>query len=164
MTNPQSGARLPDVARTPAQRGTFGWWLTEAREARYKTQKDALAAMRRLAGLYISASEYSQWESGSRVPRDNNPKKARLYEFFGGRPPEEPEEPTSADVVAAIERLGDKLAAAISAQAEAQARSTDALADMLGGVLSQLSAILERTPDGPAGLPGGSAVGSSRDA
>lgn len=74
--------------RTPGQRGAFGNWLQRERTARYKTQADALAAMERLAGLSISPSEYAQWESGSRVPREENPKVARLYDFFGSRPEE----------------------------------------------------------------------------
>lgn len=45
--------------------------------------------MKRLAGLSISQAEFSQWESGSRVPRPDNPKVERLYEFFGSRPEEE---------------------------------------------------------------------------
>ena len=76
------------MAKTPAQRGPFGNWLKRVREERYKTQADALAAMRRLAGIAISPSEYSQWEAGSRTPRPDNPKVARLYEFFGSSPTE----------------------------------------------------------------------------
>lgn len=96
------------MARTPAQRGTFGRWLTDVRTARYERQVDALEAMKRLAGLHISQAEYSQWESGSRVPRDDNPKVARLYEFFGSRPTE---------ALGAAE-TGDQAAAAIREQTE----------------------------------------------
>lgn len=93
------------MARTPAQRGTFGRWLTRVREERYERQADALEAMRRLAGLTISPSEYAQWEAGSRVPRTDNPKRERLYEFFGSRPEDEPTTAPSDDLAASIREL-----------------------------------------------------------
>lgn len=73
--------------------------------------------MRRLAGLTISQAEYSQWESGSRVPRPDNPKVERLYEFFGSRPDEEktPAPEGSEGLVAALTRQAE----AIERQAEA---------------------------------------------
>jgi len=89
------------MARTPAQRGPFGRWLKAAREERYETQAQAIAELRRLAGISISPSEFAQWESGSRVPRDDNPKVARLYEFFGSTPALEATE-TPDDLVAAL--------------------------------------------------------------
>lgn len=107
------------MTRTAAQRGTFGSWLKDVREQRYRTQAEALSAMRRLAGLVISPSEFAQWEAGSRVPRQDNPKVARLYEFFGSQP--QPElEPATSDVVALvatvrelIEELRDERAARV---------------------------------------------------
>src|SRR5512143_3271272 len=101
------------MARTPAQRGPFGRWLTKVRTERYERQVDALEAMRRLAGLHISQAEYSQWESGSRVPREDNPKVVRLYEFFGSRPEESP--------TTGLETTGslDAVVAAIHAQTTA---------------------------------------------
>jgi transcriptional regulator with XRE-family HTH domain len=74
--------------KTPGQRGAFGEWLTSERLARYETQDEARAAYERLAGLRISDSEYAQWESGSRVPRADNPKLQALYAFYGTRPEE----------------------------------------------------------------------------
>ena len=72
--------------KTPGQRGLFGEWLVANRQARFPRQRDALAAYERLAGLKIAASEYAQWESGSRVPRDDNPKAQALFDFYGSRP------------------------------------------------------------------------------
>lgn len=109
------------MAKTPAQRGPFGNWLKRVREERYRTQADALAAMRRLAGIALSPSEYSQWEAGSRTPRPDNPKVARLYEFFGSRPTEPPEATQS----------GDDLADAIRTQAAAISALTAQMAELV---------------------------------
>lgn len=87
------------------QRLQFAKWLKAARKARFGTQQAARAAMHAV-GLDIDEGSYSQWESGSRVPRDDNPKKARLYEFFGSKPQE-----ATAD--------GDPIAAAIDRQTKA---------------------------------------------
>lgn len=108
--------------KTPGQRGPFGRWLTNARTERYETQADALRAYERLAGLKITPSEYAQWESGSRVPRSDNPKVARLYEFYGSMPEPEPKEEPSRE-------YGDlsSLAAATHRQADAIERLTAVL-------------------------------------
>lgn len=74
------------MKRTPAQAGPFAAWLKRKRTDRYPRQADALADLRRLAGLAISPSEFAQWESGSRIPSEDNPKRLRLIEFFGGWP------------------------------------------------------------------------------
>ena len=103
------------MARTPAQRGTFGRWLTRVRSERYDRQVDALDAMRKLAGLHISQAEYSQWESGSRVPRPDNPKVARLYEFFGSQPEDETG-PAQMDGAGQIVGAIDELRKAVEAQ------------------------------------------------
>lgn len=106
-------ATLRRVARTPAQRGPFGRWLTRVREERYRTQADALAEYRRLAGLSIAPSEYAQWEAGSRVPNPENPKVLALYDFYGSRPAEEPVEPEqrSDPVIAALDRQTEAIVA-----------------------------------------------------
>jgi transcriptional regulator with XRE-family HTH domain len=117
------------VARTPAQRGPFGRWLKQVREDRYDTQAQAIAELRRLAGVAISPSEFAQWESGSRVPRDDNPKVARLYEFFGSRPTEALE-PTQS---------GDQVAAALLIQAAALDRHTEAITALVSRLESLAS-------------------------
>lgn len=93
------------MAKTPGQRGTFGAWLWGARSRRYETQRDALTAMEKLAGLKIAPSEYAQWESGSRVPNPDNPKVARLYDFFGSKPEEPSPEPPAFEGASAIAAL-----------------------------------------------------------
>jgi transcriptional regulator with XRE-family HTH domain len=118
--------------KAPGQRGPFGRWLTRVRSERYDTQAKALRDFERLAGLRISASEYAQWESGSRVPRADNQKVLRLYEFFGSRPEDDPEEEELSEggVVGAI----DRNTAAIKAQIdviERQARAMEALVALL---------------------------------
>jgi transcriptional regulator with XRE-family HTH domain len=95
--------------KTPGQRGAFGSWLTRARTQRFGTQAEALREYERLAGLRITPSQYAQWESGSRTPRADNPKVARLYDFYGSRPEDEQEEAAeplgnSAAIVAALDR------------------------------------------------------------
>lgn len=125
MTDPQSDPQNAAVARTPAQRGAFGRWLTRVRTERYDRQVDALDAMRRLAGLHISQAEFSQWESGSRVPRPDNPKVARLYEFFGSRPEDDQPRPGPED--------GD-IAAAIRDQTAAMAAQTAAITALVGEI------------------------------
>jgi transcriptional regulator with XRE-family HTH domain len=102
--------------KTPGQRGAFGEWLTRARTRRFATQAEALREYERLAGLRITPSQYAQWESGSRVPRADNPKVARLFDFYGSRPDDEQQEaaqPTAdqAAVVAALDRQTAMLAA-----------------------------------------------------
>lgn len=97
------------MAKTPAERGEFGRWLERVRTDRYKTQRDALRAMERLAGLKISDSEFAQWESGSRKPRLGNPKVARLYEFFGSQPAKEQEEEPPPTLAAALSELAAEL-------------------------------------------------------
>lgn len=121
------------MARTPAQRGTFGRWLTSVREARYKTQAEALADMRRLAGLVIAPSEYAQWESGSRVPRADNPKRERLYEFFGSRPEDEPENALTGDL--------SELAASIRSLAQAIQEERAERLEWERGVLESVSSL-----------------------
>lgn len=113
------------VARTPGQRGEFGAWLESERKRRYRTQADALRAFEKVAGLKIAPSEYAQWESGSRVPREGNPKVARLFEFFGSRPEEfVPPEPSDlAALVAALHRQA-------AAQEEANRLMRDELAEL----------------------------------
>jgi transcriptional regulator with XRE-family HTH domain len=81
----KTAAIVPGV-KTPKQRGPFGSWLQAERTRRYPTQEAARADMRRLAGLHLGASEFAQWEAGSRIPNEDNPKVQRLYEFFGSRP------------------------------------------------------------------------------
>lgn len=121
-------ARLRRVTVTPRRRGTFGNWLKAKREERYKTQAAALADMRRLQGLAIAPSEYAQWESGSRVPRPDNPKVLGLFEFFGGRPDEEPVPPPPTDQSALVAALHaqtialGKIAEAIQHRAESNAQ------------------------------------------
>lgn len=102
---------------TPSRRGNLGNWLKAKREARYKTQADALADMKRLQGLHISTSEYAQWESGSRVPRPTNPKVLGLFEFFGGLPDEEPIRESPVGDSELVQALRDQTAA-ISALVE----------------------------------------------
>lgn len=153
------------VARTPAQRGTFGRWLTEARTARYATQAEAIEAMRRLAGIALHASEYAQWESGSRVPRPDNPKVARLYEFFGSEP-QEPLQATEtpgnfAAVVEAIDRQTAAIVAAIGARdtvlegllselGRFRASQLEVLRSLGGPQVSMPEGESEREPHGPA--------------
>jgi transcriptional regulator with XRE-family HTH domain len=79
----------------------FGRWLKRSRTARFRTQAEALAVMA-AEGLHISPSEYAQWESGSRVPRDNNPKKVQLYKFFGSEPDYAEEVPDLATALGAL--------------------------------------------------------------
>jgi transcriptional regulator with XRE-family HTH domain len=107
--------------KTPGQRGAFGSWLTRARTQRFGTQAEALREYERLAGLRITPSQYAQWESGSRVPRTDNPKVARLYDFYGSRPEDEQQETAQplgdqAVIVAALDRqtvVFERLAAAL---------------------------------------------------
>jgi transcriptional regulator with XRE-family HTH domain len=101
--------------KTPGQRGAFGSWLTRARTQRFGTQAEALREYERLAGLRITPSQYAQWESGSRTPRADNPKVARLYDFYGSRPEDAQEEAAeplgnSAAIVAALDRQTTMLA------------------------------------------------------
>lgn len=143
------------MARTPAQRGPIGRYLTRKRTERYRTQEEALADMRRLAGLAISVSEYAQWESGSRVPREDNPKLQRLIEFFGGHPEEEVVRSPQSDSEALVAAI-DRLTAAVELLVERHTEGTTATAQMLGAVLGRLGGLPERTPDGAAGHTSGS--------
>lgn len=138
-----SNVKTPAIVRgvkTPGQRGPFGRWLLQQRSARYRTQAEALDAMRRLAQLHIHPSEYAQWESGSRVPGDDNPKVQGLYAFFGSKPEvETATAPASSDAVAAaIDRqtavLAD-LVRELREMREAQGGTTDALSQVLGALL-----------------------------
>jgi transcriptional regulator with XRE-family HTH domain len=102
--------------KTPGQRGAFGEWLTRARTRRFATQAEALREYERLAGLRITPSQYAQWESGSRVPRADNPKVARLFDFYGSQPEDEQQEAAQpvgdqAAIVAALDRQTTMLAA-----------------------------------------------------
>lgn len=129
--------------RTPKQRGPFGNWLQAERTRRYATQRAALADMRRLAGLHISESEFAQWESGSRVPHEDNPKVRALYDFFGSQPNHEPE-PTPVlahadEVAAAIDRQTAVFAQLLEA-AQAQAIAAERRADLLERVVISLLA------------------------
>jgi transcriptional regulator with XRE-family HTH domain len=125
--------------KTPGQSGPFGLWLTEVRTQRYRTQREALAAMRRLAGLNIAPSEYAAWESGGRVPREDNPKVARLYEFFGSRP-ETPKEPGPPEEVAGlVSAIADGLAA--------QADLAQAIAAELRQLRSELADVRSAAED-----------------
>lgn len=148
------------MARTPAQRGTFGRWLTRVREERYpERQADALADMRRLAGLVISPSEYAQWESGSRVPRLDNPKRERLYEFFGSRPEDVLERPESPDATAdAIDRQTDVLRLLVEETRkarEAQEITAQAVGEMVGR-LDQFLGLVGRQAEPEPANGGGS--------
>lgn len=124
------------MARTPAQRGPFGRWLTRVRSERYERQVDALEAMRKLAGLHISQAEYSQWEAGSRVPRPDNPKVARLYEFFGSQPDGEPEPADQSALIGVLARLADAM--------EAQTRVLEAQKGELAGYADGVQGLLAR--------------------
>lgn len=122
--------------KTPAQRGAFGRWLHEKRTARYATQAEARAEMRRLAGLDISESEYAMWESGSRTPMETNPKVQGLYAFFGGRP-EEATLGGDASVAAAIRDQTEvlrELVAELRSLRDSQQGMSDGLASVLGAL------------------------------
>lgn len=118
------------MARSPGKRGTFGDWLKTNRERRYRTQTDALAGYRKLVGLVIAPSEYAQWESGSRVPKPNNPKRLALYDFYGSRE-DEPAAPTADGDLAALIASNLRLAAAIEEQ---NRLSRDQIAELRIGV------------------------------
>lgn len=136
------------------------------RQERYATQAQALAEMRRLAGLAISESEYAQWEAGSRVPREDNPKVQRLYEFFGSRPESVPEasvEPGQADLTGLVVALTTALQAQTQAlsdiRLELRAAALDAAqeraatADVLARLEAELTVLRERVGSG-AGTAG----------
>jgi transcriptional regulator with XRE-family HTH domain len=116
--------------KTPGQRGAFGEWLTRARTRRFATQAEALREYERLAGLRITPSQYAQWESGSRVPRADNPKVARLFDFYGSQPEDEQQEDAAAlagvpELVAVMGRAAQAL--------ERQAAAVEGLVAMLSG-------------------------------
>jgi len=141
----QQGIRL--------SRGTFGRWLTRVREERFERQANALEAMRRLAGLTIAPSEYAQWESGSRVPREDNPKRERLYEFFGSRPEDEPEQvgPDQGALIAVLTRVAEAMEAQTRILAE-QKGALDGYADGVQGLLVRLVSEHVNTADEPSRL------------
>lgn len=143
-------ATVGTVARSPGQRGVFGAWLTRERERRYETQAEALAAYRKLGGLTISASEYAQWESGSRVPKADNPKRLALLRFYGSAPEEPPASVSEeVDLVRAIRELVDELRQTREAQTEWSAGVQDvlvALGDRVRGVPTD-----DPEPEIPAG-------------
>lgn len=117
--------------KTPGQRGTFGDWLTRARTQRFATQAEALREYERLAGLRITPSQYAQWESGSRTPRADNPKVARLYDFYGSRPED--------GAAAEANGTGDyaELVAATRQQTAAIERQTEVMAELLRALAGQ---------------------------
>lgn len=158
------------MAKTPAQRGSFGSWLKAAREGQYATQKQALAAYRRLAGLVISESEYAQWESGSRTPKEDNPKKLALLKFYGSSPEEvqAPQPPAPGDQsavvaaidrqTAAIERQSALLEQLVAAVGGGMARLDQTVAGGVLGLadsLGLLAAALGATPPGSDTAPAG---------
>ena len=121
----------------------FARWLKAARVARFPRERDALAAFA-AEGLYISASEYAQWESGSRLPREDNPKREALYRFFGGR--EEEAEPTETpDLAGAIHELAVELRAQRT-EAERIRALEDTVAELLRKTLTSPEGEVSRTP------------------
>lgn len=144
------------VPLVPGRRGVFGDWLKTERERRYRTQADALADYRKLAGLVISPSEYAQWESGSRVPKDENPKRLALYAFYGSREdaPASPEPTGDATLAAAINRQTD----AIRELAESIRFSFAALDANNQDRAKAITAFLARIED--ALVPGGNTDGA----
>lgn len=88
---------------SPDARKAFSNWLKAARKERYTSQRAALAAMAE-QGILIDKSEYSEWEGGSRVPREDNPKREQLYAFFGSRPEDQEPQPARDALANAIER------------------------------------------------------------
>lgn len=117
---------------------SFSRWLRRERSARYATQDEAREAFR-LAGMYITQSEYSQWEGGSRTPRLTNPKRRWLEEFFGG----------------AVESGGADLASAIADLAQAVRELTGAQVDAFQSFAELLGETRGRAPT-PGDMPVGS--------
>lgn len=109
------------MPHVPGRRGAFGDWLKTERERRYRTQADALRAFRKLAGLTIAPSEYAQWESGSRTPKAENPKRLALYAFFGSR------EDAPAIAASVVSTTDPALLAILTRQAEATEAQTAAI-------------------------------------
>lgn len=144
------------------QKPPLAAWATTARaEAGMSIPEvvDALAARgHRVTEATIRGIEGGSKGAGARLIR-------LLAEVYGKPIPLTVPTPTDSDpVAAAIDRLGDRLIAAIEAQGEVHARSLDTLAELLGGALSELAANLGRTPDGPAGGRGAGRVGASPEA
>lgn len=132
------------MARSPGQRGRFGAWLTAEREKRYETQADALAAYRRLGGLVISESEYAQWESGSRVPKEENPKRLALLKFYGSAPEEGPvaaPAPDIAGLLVALTNAIDRQTQALLGRFELLEAGQVAGTRMLGQVKGEVEAL-----------------------
>lgn len=116
------------MARTPAQRGRIGQWLMESRLARgYRTQERARREIERLTGWKIPVSVYSEWESGTRVPSEDN--QARLAAFFGNPPTTAASPGDQAAVIAALDRQ--------TAAIERQAAMMDRLCELLGQTLTR---------------------------
>jgi len=150
------------MGRTPAQRGTVGQWLLESRLARgYRTQERARSEIERLTGWKIPVSVYSEWESGSRVPSEDN--QARLTEFFGALPAA-PAAGDQASIVAAIDRqtavmerlcdlLGRSLAQARESR-DAEAIFREEIQEVLGAIESAVVPAIAPV-GGSAGSPAG---------
>lgn len=147
--SPKSREKSHTVAgmRRDEQRGRVGRWLRAQRlERGYGTQAAAVKALGTW-GWPVAASVYAEWESGGRVPSDEN--LARLQEFFGGSVAQSHQD---ADIAALI-AINHELVTAVSALVARLDRLTDEqagglrdLAEAIGDLARQASRASE--PDG----------------
>lgn len=119
--------------KTPGQKGAVGAWLTQTRKARgYKSGATARAEIERLTGWRISPSVYGEWESGSRVPSDEN--LARLEDFFGPMPRDVFEAPGDGGAVARLAVAQERTAAILDRQTDAIERQVAVLEQLVQAV------------------------------
>lgn len=142
----------PAVAKTPAQRGRIGNWLRESRLQRgYSSAAEAREAIERLTGWRIQPSVFAEWESGRRLPSDENLEKLRS--FFG----DEPDAPRAvgdvAEIVAAIDRQTEairELVRELSATRASQDARDTAVQEALADLANSLAARDTQSVDDPA--------------
>lgn len=125
--------------KTPGQKGKIGAWLSQVRRERgFSSGAKARAEIERLTGWRISPSVYGEWESGTRVPADEN--LARLEAFFGPMPRDAVE---ATDDAAALVRLAD----AQERTAQLLERQTAVIERQVAALESLVLAVREESKD-----------------
>lgn len=136
------------MAKTPAQRGRIGNWLRESRLARgYSSASEAREQIEKLTGWRVPQSVYAEWESGRRVPSEEN--LGRLRAFFGNEPEAPRATSDTAEIVAALWAQADaikRLADVLEAQSKELGEGMMSLGAALGVVLHALGGLPAQMP------------------
>jgi transcriptional regulator with XRE-family HTH domain len=132
--------------KTPAQRGTHGNWLRDARLARgYSSAEAARLDFERLTGRHIAKSVWAQYEAGSRAPSERH--LPWLEEWYGEAPAASADQDDLTRLVSAVEAQTAALVALVEelrTAREEQLGRDEGLAVALGkieGTLGRLAPV-----------------------